>query len=130
MLEMQFLVAGHETTSATLSFAYYNLVKCPEKFYKAQHQVDEVVGDNVLTVDMLPKLTYIDAVIKETLRENSPIPVVSVRPQGDQVVGCKYFIPNEAQVTCVMKMLHHDPKVWGDDAYEFKVSTFAATLSI
>ena len=68
-----FLVAGHETTSATLSFAYYNLMKNPDKLHKAQQQADEVVVDSVLSLDMLPKLNYIDAVIKETLRMSRPI---------------------------------------------------------
>ena len=56
--------AGHETTSGTLSFLWYNLLKNPEAFHKAQQQTDSLVGDKVLTVEMLPKLTYIDACIK------------------------------------------------------------------
>ena len=59
-----FLVAGHETTSATLSFSYYNLIKNPEKLHKAIQEVDNVLGDNILTIDMLPKLNYVDACIK------------------------------------------------------------------
>lgn len=54
-----FLVAGHETTSATLSFCYYNLIKNPEKFLKAQKQVDDVVGDSVLSLEHVSKLDYV-----------------------------------------------------------------------
>ena len=115
-----FLVAGHETTSATLAFAYYNLVKSPNTLHRAQQQVDEVVGDKVLTVEMLPKLTYIDAVIKETLRVSSPIAAFNVTAQSDQVLGGKYAISKGQPVTCVLRSLHHDPKVWGDDHDEFK----------
>ena len=105
----------HETTSATLSFAYYNLIKNPEKLHKAQQQVDEVVGNSVLSVDVLPKLTYIDAVVKETLRLSSPITQVIVNATKDQVLGGKYFIAKNTPVTALLKALHHDPKVWGDD---------------
>ena len=112
---LTFLVAGHETTSATLSFNYYNLVKNPEKLHKAMQQVDEVVGDNVLTVDMLPKLTYIDACVKETLRLTSPIPQISVTSTKDQVLGGRCFIPKDQALMCLLKCLHNDPKAWGED---------------
>lgn len=57
----------YETTSATLSFIYYLLCTYPETMAKAQQEVDEVVGDKVLTYEMLPKLKYLDACIKEAL---------------------------------------------------------------
>ena len=39
-----FLAAGHETTSGTLSFLFYNLLKYPETLQKAQQEVDQVLG--------------------------------------------------------------------------------------
>lgn len=112
-------MAGHETTSATLSFAYYNLVTNPEKLHKAQQQVDEILGDSVLTIDMLPKLTYIDAVIKETLRLSNPIGAMNVTATQDTIIGGKYFVPKETGITVVLKYLHRDRKVWGDDVDQF-----------
>lgn len=110
-----FLVAGHETTSATLSFTYYNLLKNPEKLLKAQQQVDDVVGDNVLTVQHVPKLTYIDACLKETLRLSSPIPRWSVCPREDTTLQGKYDVKSTTSIASNLKALHHDPAVWGDD---------------
>lgn len=57
-----FLIAGHETTSGMLSFACYNLIKHPESYRKAQQEVDEVCGEGPITVDMIPKLKFIQAV--------------------------------------------------------------------
>src|SRR5690606_33192207 len=37
-----FLIADHETTSGLLSFAFYQLLKHPEAYQKAQREVDEV----------------------------------------------------------------------------------------
>ncbi|KAK3705239.1 hypothetical protein LTR37_013400 [Vermiconidia calcicola] len=120
-----FLVAGHETTSATLSFMWYNLLKHPEAFHKAQKEVDDIVGDQVLSLDMLPKLTYIDACIKETLRLNSPIPLVSVNPKEDtSLAGGKYRVKKGDVMTINNKGLHHDPMVWGQDHNEFKPERF------
>ena len=44
MQMVTFLAAGHETTSGTLSFLFYNLLKNPEKLQKAQQEVDQVLG--------------------------------------------------------------------------------------
>ena len=96
------------------------MVKNPEKLHKAQQEVDEVVGDKVLRVDMLSKLTYIDAVIKETLRLSNPIGINSVTSTKDQVLGGKYFCPKGQSVAVILKYLHLDRKVWGDDAEVFR----------
>lgn len=119
-----FLVAGHETTSATLCFTYYNLIKHPDKLLKAQKQIDEVVSDSVLTLEHLSKLDYIDACLKETLRLNSPINGSTLSSKTDQVIGGKYFIPAGQTITWAGRNLHRDPKVWGDDAEVFRPERF------
>lgn len=57
-----FLIAGHETTSGTLSFAFYELLKHPEAYRKAQEEVDTVIGKGPITIDHMSKLPYINAV--------------------------------------------------------------------
>jgi cytochrome P450/NADPH-cytochrome P450 reductase len=66
-----FLIAGHETTSGTLSFAFYRLLKNPDVYQKAQKEVDEVVGKGPITVDHLSKVPYITAVCICTSQETS-----------------------------------------------------------
>lgn len=57
-----FLIAGHETTSGMLSFAFYQLLKHPAEYRKVQEEIDSVVGRDTITVDHISKLTYIQAV--------------------------------------------------------------------
>jgi len=57
-----FLIAGHETTSGLLSFAFFNLLKHPAAYRKAQEEVDEVVGTGPILVEHMGKLPYIAAV--------------------------------------------------------------------
>jgi cytochrome P450/NADPH-cytochrome P450 reductase len=57
-----FLIAGHETTSGLLSFAFYQLLKNPHMFKKAQKEVDDVCGKGVIKASHMPKLQYIAAV--------------------------------------------------------------------
>jgi cytochrome P450/NADPH-cytochrome P450 reductase len=57
-----FLIAGHETTSGLLSFAFYYMLKNPKAYEKAQAEVDEVIGMESITVEHLNKLPYLNAV--------------------------------------------------------------------
>ena len=115
-----FLGAGYETTSSSLGFTYYFLCNHPEKLLKAQREVDEVVGDKVLTANMLPKLTYLDACMKESLRVMNPINLINRTAIKDTTLGGKYFIKKGQLVSGIMLQFHRDRKVWGDDADEFR----------
>lgn len=53
---LTFLVAGHETTSGLLSFAFYLLIKHPEAYRKARAEVDEVVGKGAIKVEHMTKV--------------------------------------------------------------------------
>ena len=63
-----FLIAGHETTSGMLSFAFYQLLRNPEAYRKAQEEIDAVVGTRPIKVDHLSKLPYLGAVSAVGLR--------------------------------------------------------------
>ncbi|KAL0253291.1 hypothetical protein SLS55_010263 [Diplodia seriata] len=115
-----FLIAGHETTSGTLSYLFYNLLKNPEALHRAQQEVDGVLGDSPLTVRHLEKLKYVDACIKETLRLNGPIGQTVRRAKHDTVLGGRYKIPSDAAISINLRGMHSDPAVWGGDAAEFK----------
>lgn len=57
-----FLVAGHETTSGTLSFAFYSMLKNQYANRKAQQEVDEIMGRDPITIDRIYKLKYVSAI--------------------------------------------------------------------
>lgn len=115
-----FFGAGYETTSATLAFVYYFLCNNPKVLRKAQEEVDQIVGDKVVSYDMLPKMAYLDACIKETLRLQHPSSLLTRFAIKDTVIGGKYFIHEGQMVSGVWRYFHRDPEVWGDDAAEFR----------
>lgn len=57
-----FLIAGHETTSGTLSFAFYSMLKNPHAYERARQEVDSIMGRDRITVEKLFKLKYLPAV--------------------------------------------------------------------
>ncbi|KAJ3486856.1 hypothetical protein NLG97_g6534 [Lecanicillium saksenae] len=115
-----FLIAGHETTSGTLSFAFYQLLKHPAEYRKVQEEVDRIAGRDRITIDQIPKFTYIQAVLREVLRVNAPIPSFSVEAKEDTVLAGKYLIKKEERVAVLLAQSHLEPGVYGDDSLEFK----------
>ncbi|MCO8307374.1 cytochrome P450, partial [Streptomyces sp. RKCA744] len=118
-----FLIAGHETTSGTLSFALYNLVKHPAALRLVQREVDELWGDDPdpePTFEDIGRLRYTHQVLNETLRLFPPAAGFARQARHDTVLG---GIPMRAgQWAAVLTpMLHRDP-VWGDNPELFDPS--------
>jgi cytochrome P450/NADPH-cytochrome P450 reductase len=120
-----FLIAGHETTSGLLSFALYELLKNPAILARARAHVDEVLGQEMPHYEHLAKLTYIDQVLKETLRIWPTAPAIAMRPYESTTLAGKYpFIKGETALV-LLPMLHRDPTVWGNDVETFNPDRFA-----
>lgn len=121
-----FLVAGHETTSGLLSFAFFCLLKNPETYFKAQQEVDRVVGKAKLTAEHLKDLNYLNAVLRETIRlfPTAPAFIRAIRKesqdQWEPLAGGKYALSKDDKVICLLIKSQKDPKVYGEDAKEFK----------
>ncbi|KLU91733.1 hypothetical protein MAPG_10682 [Magnaporthiopsis poae ATCC 64411] len=115
-----FLIAGHETTSGLLSFAFYQLMKNPACYERAQREVDEVVGKGPIDIDHMSKLPYIAAVLRETLRVNPTIPLFGMSAHENTVVGGKYKVYKGEPIINLLAKVQLDPVVWGSDATEFK----------
>ncbi|UKZ78614.1 hypothetical protein TrVFT333_006360 [Trichoderma virens FT-333] len=114
-----FLVAGHETTAATLSFTMYQLVTNPEIYRKVQAEIDGVVGSGPVKMDHIGRLKYLAAVIRETLRFNAPISAFAREATKDETIGGKYGVKAGEQLVCLLAKSHLDPSVYGDTACEF-----------
>ncbi|RGP80297.1 putative bifunctional p-450:nadph-p450 reductase [Fusarium longipes] len=120
-----FLIAGHETTSGLLSFAFYYLLENPRTLEKARAEVDEVIGEETLNVDHLAKMPYINMIFRETLRLMPTAPGFYVTPKKDEIIGGQYAVSADEPLLCFLHLVHRDPKVWGSDAEEFKPERMA-----
>lgn len=121
-----FLIAGHETTSGLLSFAFSEMLLNPSTYFAAQQEVDRVVGKDKIEAKHLNQLPYLTAVLRETLRLHPTAPGFArvVRPENkdEKVTICdgKYEIERGVPNIILLGKVHRDPKVYGDDAEEFK----------
>ncbi|MFL5804869.1 MAG: bifunctional cytochrome P450/NADPH--P450 reductase [Roseiflexaceae bacterium] len=121
-----FLVAGHETTSGLLSFAIYELLRHPELLARARAEVERVLDNNTPRFEHLAQLTYLDQILKESLRLWPTAPAFAVYPyEKETMLGGKYPVRNDQTLFILTPMLHRDPTVWGADAEEFNPDHFA-----
>ncbi|MDB5070317.1 MAG: cytochrome [Candidatus Eremiobacteraeota bacterium] len=123
-----FLIAGHETTSGLLSFATYFLLSNPDVLARAYDEVDRVLGTDLSvkpTMKQVNALTYVQQVLKESLRLWPTAPAFALLPYKDEVLGGKYAVKARAQVVVLLPSLHRDPSVWGERAEIFDPENFA-----
>ncbi|KAG9120093.1 hypothetical protein FRC07_004564, partial [Ceratobasidium sp. 392] len=128
-----FLAAGHETTSTSTTWALYALAKHPLVQSKLREELQaSQLGDEPSMAE-LEKLSYLDNVVRETLRVFPAVPVISRQATEDAVipVGQGYkdrygVTQNEIRIqkwdTLRISILaiNRAKDVWGEDAWEFR----------
>ncbi|KAI1091595.1 cytochrome P450 [Rostrohypoxylon terebratum] len=88
-----FLFAGHDTNTSVLQWIFYELSRTPRALKAVRDELDEVLGSNsdpssiCITLaekgeHLLPRMRYINAVIKETLRLHPPAGTVRMTAPG------------------------------------------------
>jgi cytochrome P450 len=110
--------AGHETTAISLVWAIYLILSNPKVLAKVKAELEMVLGGNAPTAHTLRQLTYLDAVLKETLRLYPATWIVSRRTTGERQIGA-YTVPAGIDLWVVTYALHRDPKYW-DEPEQFK----------
>lgn len=65
---MTIFLAGHETTANTMSWIFYLLAKHPEAEQKLHDELKTVLDGRLPTVEDIPRLTYANLIVQETLR--------------------------------------------------------------
>ena len=112
-------LAGIDTTSDTLMFALWALSREENKAYQEQ-LITEVLSvpetdcneDGNPTVEAADKLTYLDAVIKETLRLYAPLPASEPRSLPVDTIIDGYSIPAGTVVSMSPYTLHRNAEVF------------------
>ncbi|KAK4031782.1 hypothetical protein C8A01DRAFT_21053 [Parachaetomium inaequale] len=109
------VIAGNDTTTATLMLLVLYLMQNPDAQRKAQEEVDRVVGhDKLPTWDDIPNLPYTNLVLHETYRMNplSPLGIPHASIADDMYNGM--FIPKGTIVYPNVWAMCHDETVYRD----------------
>ncbi|KAI0201797.1 cytochrome P450 [Astrocystis sublimbata] len=131
-----FLLAGHDTTSITLAWVFYLLSRTPRVLEKARREIDDILGPEVDPKliqsklsssdgpDLVRKMIYTSAVIKETLRLYPPAATARyVKPGTGFTVntstGESHCLDGMIIYNCE-GLIQRDPAVYGESASYFK----------
>ncbi|KAI9253390.1 cytochrome P450 [Phascolomyces articulosus] len=113
-----FFLAGHDTTAFALSCAIYELAKHPDVQEKVRQEVNSILGDaseTVLpTVEQTKQMSYLNQVMKETLRLHAPLANSTSRTAAEDIELNGVFIPKGQLVGLDIYNLHRNPKCWKD----------------
>ena len=105
------LLAGHETTASTLSWAIYLMDQHPEVRERLHTEAVAAFADGPLRYEDLHRLAYTTMVIEEVMRLYPPVWLLPrLARQEDEIGG--YRIPAGADVVICPYTLHRHPEFW------------------
>lgn len=92
---------------------------------KVVTEMHEVFADqnSTVTFDDLSKLTYLEMVVKESLR-HYPVGPFIARKTSEDFPFKDGILPKDTIILMNIRKLHKDPKYWGDDAAQFNPERF------
>ncbi|RYP67847.1 hypothetical protein DL771_007024 [Monosporascus sp. 5C6A] len=119
------VLAGSETTATTLSGATYLLLTHPEVLEKLNREVRSTFASaDEITINSVGKLSYMLAVLNESLRLYPPVTSGLVRvvpPGGEQIAG--HWVPEGTFVEVQHWSINHSKDNW-EDPWAFKPERF------
>jgi cytochrome P450 len=108
-----FMIAGHETTYSTLTWAIYLLASTPDWQGRLIEEVNLVTGGGPVTASHLDQLVLCQQVLKEALRLYPPAPILSRMATKDVEIGGRQFAKGTMFFVPV-HAVHRHPKIWVD----------------
>jgi cytochrome P450 len=114
---MTMLLAGHDTTALTLTYAWYLLSEHPEVEARVHREVDALPDDRPPTADDVRDLDCLERVLQEAMRLYPPVYVMFREPQVDVRLG-GYRIPSGSAVMLSQWVTHRSDR-WYDDPERF-----------
>ncbi|RVX20299.1 Flavonoid 3',5'-hydroxylase 1 [Vitis vinifera] len=116
--------AGTDTSASIIEWSLAEMLKNPSILKRAQEEMDHVIGRNRRLVESdLPKLPYLQAICKESLRKHpsTPLNLPRVSTQACEVNG--YYIPENTRLSVNIWAIGRDPDVW-ENPEEFRPERF------
>ncbi|GMJ05329.1 TRANSPARENT TESTA 7, CYTOCHROME P450 75B1 [Hibiscus trionum] len=114
------VAASFDTTTTSIEWTLSELLRNPRVMAGLQQELETVVGRNRMVEESdLPKLTYLDMVIKESFRLHPVAPFLVPHESTEDITVNGYFIPKMSRILVNIWSMGRDHNVWSDNAEEF-----------
>ncbi|XP_068989721.1 cytochrome P450 4C1-like isoform X1 [Neodiprion pinetum] len=112
------IAAGSDTTSNTVSFVMLMLASYPDIQEKAYLELCEIYGSydsnkRIVTYEDLPRMRYLELVIKETMRVLPIIALITRTITDDLEIG-EYTLPKGSLAVIDILSIHRNKEFWPD----------------
>ncbi|CAI0420712.1 unnamed protein product [Linum tenue] len=112
---MDLFVAGTDTTTSTLEWAMTELLRNSSTLAKAKKELDQIIGKDIqLRESDIPRLPYLQAIVKETFRLHPTTPLLLPRKATADVEIHGFTIPKGAQILVNVWAIGRDSTTWDD----------------
>lgn len=114
---MSTISGAGDTTASTVIAVIYNLIKNPGSLKTLEDELLNADLPEIPQFSQVSKLPYLNAVIKEGMRlfTVSSWPMERLVPAGGVTIAGMFF-PEGTSVGCLPLAIHHNVKVFGEDA--------------
>ncbi|PYL04581.1 MAG: cytochrome P450, partial [Verrucomicrobia bacterium] len=99
--------ASFETTASTLTWTTFLLAQHPAIMRELMDELDRVLGGRPPSPEQLPQLSFLDRVIKESMRILPPVPFTIRAADEDQISMGSLTLNHGACVICSHFLTHH-----------------------
>ena len=118
------LGAGTDSTYITMEWAMAEIVRNPQVMKKLQDEVTRIAGKKARIEEVdLPQMTYLKAIIKESMRLHPTGPLLVPRESMEDTGIQGYHIPKQTRVVINVWAIGRDPEVW-ESPEEFRPERF------
>jgi cytochrome P450 len=107
------LIAGHDTSTALLAWTLFLLGAHPKAMERVSKETRSTIKATIPTSQSLKKLSFLEMVIKESLRLYPPIHVGNRKAAVDIPID-GFTIPAGKRVMYSIYLTHRDPNYWTD----------------
>ncbi|XP_057978191.1 cytochrome P450 CYP736A12-like [Malania oleifera] len=122
------LVGGTDSSSSTVEWAISELIRQPKLMRKLQDEIKSIVGKKEFVDEAdLPRMAYLDNVVKETLRLHPVSPLLAPHESTEDITINGYFIPKKSRILVNAWAIGRDPSAWPNSPEEFNPERFVGS---
>lgn len=118
------LLGGSDSNKVALTWAFSLLLNNPEAMKRAKEELNIQIGkERQVSISDIPKLVYLGAIVKETLRLYPPGPLMAPREFIEDCIIGDYHVKCGTKLIVNLSKISRDPQVW-EDPLDFRPERF------